>query len=112
MIINTSLLVHALFPYERFHHRLSDRCNMYNEQFNRYDHFYAHNNFYNHEHYLPDYTNNPDRDLIDCGPKDQFKTMDQSQSKNNTTNINNNSTADNITANNNTMTKLATNTQG
>ncbi len=53
----------------------------------------------------------PDRDLIDCGPKYQFKTMDQSQSKNNTTNINNNSTANNNTANNNTMTKLATNTR-
>ena len=93
MIINISSMVHALFPYERNHHGLDDRCKMYNERFNRYDQFHFHNSFYHHEHYIPDYMNGHDQSLIDCGSKDISKNMEQSQNAINTTNIKNNLTA-------------------
>ncbi len=93
MITNISSIVHALFPYERYHHSLEDRCNMYNERFNRYNHFYPNNDFYNHEHYLPDYMDSHNQGLIDCGPKEISKTIDQSQKESNITDTKNNSTA-------------------
>ncbi len=78
------------FNTKRYHHGLADRCNMYDERFNRYDQFHSHNSFYNHEHYLPDYMNSHDHGTIDCGSKEIPKNMEQSQNANNTMNIKNN----------------------
>jgi len=77
-IINISSIAHAFFPYEIYHQGLDDRCNMYNERFNRYHQFYSHNSFYNHEYSLPDYIKGYNHGIIDCGPKEISKNMEQS----------------------------------